>query len=198
MGCVLLRSKKRQLTQRGAALASSPSIAWPRSTWDRNSVALRGADLTRGEHPGHQRGRPRHKTIRHWITSFRSLIGESDLEVATVACKHAGLVATAWEQCERQFRAVMSYPIPRPDKGLISYEKGILLVRRSKCRSRLPSLSRCWPASSPLCRRLNESDQVRDDAVCRPSNTQSGSEGAYFEINQRSCGSNQCQSLDVE
>ncbi len=62
-------------TQRGATLASSPSIAKPRSARDRNSVALRGADLTRGEDPGHQRGRPRHKTMRHWITSFHSFIG---------------------------------------------------------------------------------------------------------------------------
>ncbi len=62
-------------TQRGAALASSPSIAKPRSARDRNSVALRGEDLTRGEDPGHQRGRPRHKTMRHWITSFHSFIG---------------------------------------------------------------------------------------------------------------------------
>jgi hypothetical protein len=81
--------------QREAALASSPSIAWPRSPRDRNSVALRGADLTRGEHPGHQRGRPRHKTIRHWITSFRSLIGEPDLEVAIRARKHFGFVPPA-------------------------------------------------------------------------------------------------------
>jgi hypothetical protein len=66
-------------TQRGAALASSPSIAKPRSTRDRNSVALRGADLTRGEDPGHQRGRPRHKTMRHWITSFRLFIGRRDV-----------------------------------------------------------------------------------------------------------------------
>jgi hypothetical protein len=70
---------------------SSPSIARPRSACDRNGVALRGADLTRGKHPGHQRARPRHKTMRHWITSFRSLIGEPDLRERLDQRKNAGL-----------------------------------------------------------------------------------------------------------
>src|SRR3954469_2122715 len=83
--------QERLQTQRGAALVSSPSIARPRSACDRNGVALRGADLTRGEHPGHQRARPRHKTMRHWITSFRSLIGEPDLEAPGLARKNTGL-----------------------------------------------------------------------------------------------------------
>jgi hypothetical protein len=81
----------RQSAQRGAARKSSPSIARPRSACDRNGVALRGADLTRGKHPGHQRTRPRHKTMRHWITSFRSLIGEPDLEAPPLSGKNKAL-----------------------------------------------------------------------------------------------------------
>ena len=38
-------------------------------------VASSGADLRRGENPGPCNRRPRLKTIRHWITSFRLLTG---------------------------------------------------------------------------------------------------------------------------
>jgi hypothetical protein len=85
--------------QRGAALASSPSIVRPRSACDRNNVALRGADLTRGEHPGHQRARPRRKTMRHWITSFRLLIGRRDLDPSRCCRKTQVSDPAAWVGC---------------------------------------------------------------------------------------------------
>src|SRR5512132_881373 len=53
---------------------SSPSIVEPRSLWTASSVASRRCPR-KGKHPGHMSRRPRRKTMRHWITSFRLLLG---------------------------------------------------------------------------------------------------------------------------
>jgi len=37
---------------------------------DRRNGGSGGANLDRGEDPGHRTRRPRHETMRHWITSF--------------------------------------------------------------------------------------------------------------------------------
>ena len=68
----------RLAQKRRAAREGSPSIVDPRSV--RTAMRrLRGADLDRGEDPGRACGRPRHKTMRHWITSFRLLMGKPDI-----------------------------------------------------------------------------------------------------------------------
>ena len=67
--------------EEGPPLRGSPSIVSPRSNSARTALlgrrSLRGADLTRGEDPGHGSRGPRQTTMRHWITSFRLLTTEA-------------------------------------------------------------------------------------------------------------------------
>jgi len=66
---------------RRATRAGSPSIVG-RSGCGPLNAALSGADLDRGEDPGQMSRKLRRLTMRHWITSFRLVDNEMNVERA--------------------------------------------------------------------------------------------------------------------
>src|SRR3990170_7688116 len=72
-----ISAKKRKAAREGSPSRVDRGPAKDRLDWRRLADAI---DLTRGEHPGSGNRRPRIMTLRHWITSFRLLLGWPHIE----------------------------------------------------------------------------------------------------------------------